>query len=196
MGLYRLNHNSGKKALAIGNNGSGYDVYDFDQNDELILGARRENNLVAPSLSGFRVSRMILTPLHYDEVINDYLYELELHHIPNPGGKLGDAETRHTTERIKKDLESKGFRHFVEVYFEKGSRGVKDRYADVVGKHRLTGMAIVINIGRKTKEGRPIKRERLAMRDIFHSKTYKEEYTGSKIRFVGRGDSGLFIGIV
>ena len=110
--------------------------------------------------------------------------------VPNPGGRLGDAVTRQTTENVIRDLRAMGYREIdTEVHFVKGPLGLKDRYADVVGVNEA-GHVYIVNIGKTTKAGVPVMRERKALDDIVFSPSI-QKYPGATIAFVEKGASGL-----
>ena len=111
--------------------------------------------------------------------------------VPNPGGKLGDALTRQTAANVITDLGARGFTDISqEVLFQKGPLGLKNRFADIVGLNPQTGESLIINIGKQTKSGIPIIRERKALDDFIFSPTI-QDYTNSRLLFIEKGASGL-----
>lgn len=111
--------------------------------------------------------------------------------IPNPGGKLGDAVTRQTTQNVIQDAQAKGFTDIrTEVPFQKGIQGSKNRFADVVASNPETGQSLIINIGKSTKSGIPIMRERQALDDIIFSPTI-QQFPDSLLFFIEKGAGGL-----
>lgn len=74
--------------------------------------------------------------------------------------------------------------------FQKGPLGVKKRFADVVGFNPETGESLIINIGKQTKSGIPIMRERMALDDIIFSPTI-QNYPNSRVLFIEKGAGGL-----
>ncbi len=109
---------------------------------------------------------------------------------PNPGGKLGDEVTRQTTDNIVKALRDRGYNVSKEVFFEKGSEGLKNRYADITGFNPTTGESVIINIGKMTKGGIPIARERRAINDILLSPTIND-FPDFRVLFIPKGSPGL-----
>ncbi|WP_218080317.1 hypothetical protein [Anthocerotibacter panamensis] len=110
---------------------------------------------------------------------------------PNPGGKLGDAVTRQTAANVRQDLKLKGFDVInQEVKFAKGPVGLKTRFADFVAQNTKTGQTLIIQIGKLTKSGIPVIRERRALDDIIFSPTLLD-FKNSTIIFVEKGASGL-----
>ncbi len=111
--------------------------------------------------------------------------------VPNPGGRLGDAVTKRTTDNVIRDLKARGFTDISqEVHFVKGPLNAKARFVDVVGVNPQTGESLIINIGRKTKSGIPVARERMALDDIIFSPTLRT-YRNSRLLFIEKGASGL-----
>ena len=111
--------------------------------------------------------------------------------IPNPGGKLGDAVTRQTTQNVIRDAQTRGFTDIqTEVLFRQGPLGTKNRFVDVIGTNPQTGDSLLINIGKQTKSGVPIMRERQALDDIIFSPTI-QQYPNSQLLFIEKGASGL-----
>jgi hypothetical protein len=94
-------------------------------------------------------------------------------HVPNPGGRLGNAVTRAKTSEVIGDLRSRGFTQVrTEVHFRPGIRGSgTERYADVIGRNPVTGETEIIQIGRTIKSDPmvPVIRERNALDDIIFS---------------------------
>ena len=86
--------------------------------------------------------------------------------VPNPGGKLGDAATRARTEEVKAKLEARGLTVKQEVPFGTPGGEKSKRFADVVGTDPETGKRTIVQIGKQTKRGEPIARERRALADI------------------------------
>lgn len=109
--------------------------------------------------------------------------------VPNPGGRLGDNLTKGRTAEAIKDLEQRGLRPDTEVQFrppgqKKGVKG--SRFADVVGRDPKTGeIKEIVQIGRTTKAGEPIARERRAIDDIRRSDEFQKA-RDSVIRFIDK----------
>ncbi|UFP94202.1 RHS repeat-associated core domain-containing protein [Gloeobacter morelensis] len=110
---------------------------------------------------------------------------------PNPFGKLGDPVTQKTANSVISDLQARGFtRVRQEVPFAKGPFGTRNRFVDIIGTNPATGESLLIQIGKVTKRGVPVIRERRALDDIIFSPTIRE-FPSSRIIFVEKGKLGL-----
>ena len=113
---------------------------------------------------------------------------------PDPGGRLGDADTRAKSQEVVDDLVSRGFIDIdTEVPFRPGSLGSgKKRFADVVGRDPIAGETEIIQIGRTIKSDPrvPIIRERHAWDDIIFSPDIRN-YPNTTIRFVDVNRPGV-----
>ena len=89
--------------------------------------------------------------------------------VPNPGGRLGDQLTRQRTADLVRELESQGHRVEREVLFQTPGGFKGRRFADVVATDASTGVRSIFQIGRTTKGGLPVMRERKAILDIVNS---------------------------
>jgi RHS repeat-associated protein len=114
--------------------------------------------------------------------------------IRNPGGKLGDALTRQTTANVVSELKARGFSSIArEGRFDKGPFNLKRRFADLVAGNPETGETLIINIGKQTKGGYPVRRERWALDDIMFSPKIRD-YPNARLMFVPKGASGILLG--
>lgn len=101
--------------------------------------------------------------------------------VPNPWGRLGGPQHVAKVNEVAADMEARGLQTVREVKFSAGAGGTgRTRYADVVG-YRNGVMEEVGQVGRQTKSGSPIFREREAMTDIFVS---PDRDPSASIRFI------------
>ena len=96
--------------------------------------------------------------------------------VPNPHGKLGGPAHRAEVNKVVKDIESRGLRAVKEERIGTPGGAKQDRYADVVAKDEQDRVVEIHQVGRQTKGGSPVARERAAIRDI-------EKATGTKVKF-------------
>ncbi len=96
--------------------------------------------------------------------------------VPNPHGKLGGPAHRAEVNKVVKDIESRGLRAVREERIGTPGGAKQDRYADVVAKDEQDRVVEIHQVGRQTKGGSPVARERAAIRDI-------EKATGTKVKF-------------
>ncbi len=82
--------------------------------------------------------------------------------VPNPWGRFGSPEHQAEIGGIIDDLTSRGFGIDTE-------RAAGGRFVDVAGTNRLTGEQEWYQVGRQTKGGIPVARERRALLDILNS---------------------------
>jgi RHS repeat-associated protein len=135
-----------------------------------------------------QVTELRGTNLQRGQVFNEYLAPKG---PPNPGGRLGDAVTRQTAQNVIRDLIAKGFTDIrQEVRFLKGALGQKERFVDIVARNPRTGETVLVQIGKMTKSGVPIIRERRALDDIIFSPTIKK-FVDAVIMFVEKGSGGI-----
>jgi hypothetical protein len=114
--------------------------------------------------------------------------------IPNPGGRLGNSQTRTKIQEVINDLQARGFTDIdTEVLFRPGSLGSgRKRFADVIGVNPQTGQSEIIQVGRTIRRDPkvPIIRERRALDDIIFSPDI-QNYPDSIIRFVDVNRIGI-----
>lgn len=90
---------------------------------------------------------------------------------PNPYGKLGGPQHQAEVAKVTDDVADRGLIAESEFRINTPIGEKTKRFADVVGKDPETGRVKEIHqIGKQTKSGQPVKREREAMRDIEQSK--------------------------
>ena len=95
---------------------------------------------------------------------------------PNPHGKLGGPAHQAEVEKVVQDIKNRGLTPEVEhkVSTPGGDKG--SRYVDVVAKDKQGKVVEAHQVGRQTKSGLPVSRERAAIRDI-------EKARGVKVKF-------------
>jgi hypothetical protein len=102
---------------------------------------------------------------------------------PNPGGKLGDQQTKKRTDEVVKQIENRGNIAVREDKFEFYGGFKIRRYSDVseyeVGPNGQLRLKAIHQIGKYTKSGVPVSRERNAISDISRS----ERARGANIFF-------------
>ncbi|MFN8256037.1 MAG: hypothetical protein U0W24_10140 [Bacteroidales bacterium] len=84
----------------------------------------------------------------------------------NPNGKKGCPEHQQKILEIGKGIEKKGLIVLYEYLFKSRSSNTKKRYADVVGMDSKMKIKEIHQVGRRNKNGSPVKRERDAINDI------------------------------
>ncbi len=85
---------------------------------------------------------------------------------PNPHGKLGGPEHRAKVDEVAEEMRKRGLDVRTEVNIKTPGGGKKSRFADVGGFDREGNLVEIAQIGRQTKAGIPVARERRAMHDI------------------------------
>ena len=96
--------------------------------------------------------------------------------VPNPYGKLGGPEHQAKVEEVAKDIETRGLRSKTEQKVETPGGPKGSRYVDVVGRDADGNVVEMHQIGRQTKGGAPVSRERKALDDI-------QRATGTRPKF-------------
>ena len=85
---------------------------------------------------------------------------------PNPYGKKGGPKHQAKVSEVARDVADKGLRVETEFAIETPNGLKVRRYADVVGLDAEGNVVEIHQVGRKTKGGNPVSRERQAMDDI------------------------------
>ena len=86
---------------------------------------------------------------------------------PNPHGRLGSPAHRAVVDDVARDLTSKGYTGITRETHVPTPGGEKaNRYADISGIDPTTGNREYHQVGRQTKGGLPVKRERDALDDL------------------------------
>ena len=94
--------------------------------------------------------------------------------VPNPYGRKGGPAHQEKMKEVSDELRSKGFRVIWEFMVQLANG--KRRFIDVVAFDRRNNLVSTHQVGKQTKKGIPIKRERDAAEDI-------ETATGIKVSF-------------
>jgi hypothetical protein len=87
---------------------------------------------------------------------------------PNPWGKLGGPRHRAEVQRVSDDIRSRGLTPQGEVRFDTPGGFKSRRYGDV-GAYDRGRLVEVHQVGRQTRGGVPVKRERAALVDIMNN---------------------------
>jgi hypothetical protein len=86
--------------------------------------------------------------------------------VPNPHGKKGGPAHQKEVDKVEADIQSRGLKPVREhnVKTPGGHKG--ERYVDVVGKDKTGKVVEYHQVGKQTKGGIPVSRERKAIDDI------------------------------
>jgi len=96
---------------------------------------------------------------------------------PNPYGKKGGPGHQAEVASVVRDVESRGLEAQQEFRVETPKGAKKRRFVDVAGVNRMTGEVEELHqVGKQTKGGQPVARERQALEDI-------QEATGQNPEF-------------
>ena len=97
--------------------------------------------------------------------------------IPNPDGKKGGPAHQSKVEEVAADIRSRGLDVDFEHMVPTPGAGKSKRFVDVVGRNPVTGeIQEMHQIGRQTKGGLPVSRERSAIQDIFDATKSTREF--------------------
>jgi RHS repeat-associated protein len=100
--------------------------------------------------------------------------------VPNPNGKNGGPAHQGKIDAAEKKLQKQGYETKREVKVSTPSGSTKNnRYVDVVGTKN--GKTVYVNVGKNTKGGKPVSRERKALDDI---KKSPDRQPDSKVVFI------------
>ena len=97
----------------------------------------------------------------------------------NAYGKRGCPEHQQKIQEIGKNISKRGLIAVFEYAFNIVNGKKNRRFADVVGLTKTLEISEIHQVGKKNKDGRPVKRERTAIDDIESS----PESNGLKVRF-------------
>lgn len=98
---------------------------------------------------------------------------------PNPNGKKGGEANQGKAEEISADIESRGLEPKREFQVKTPNGEKTSRFVDVVGLDPETGEVVEMHqVGRTTKSGDAIARERRAMDDIEAVSRERPQYHG------------------
>jgi RHS repeat-associated protein len=90
-------------------------------------------------------------------------------------GRAGVLEHQFTIQEILKNLEDKGYILRTEKKLTTPGGEKPERYGDIIVKDGETGEMWVIQVGKQTKAGNPVSRERAAIKDL-ERQNYKVEF--------------------
>ncbi|MCA9507934.1 MAG: hypothetical protein KC505_05890, partial [Myxococcales bacterium] len=93
--------------------------------------------------------------------------------VPNPHGKLGSPKHREKVNEVAKDIEKRGFLARLEYFIQLVSG--KKRYVDVAALDYNLDEKEFHQIGKQTKSGIPVKRERDAIEEVYQAKGIKPQ---------------------
>ena len=96
---------------------------------------------------------------------------------PNPDGKKGGPAHRGKIDDIHKRFKDKGYNVGREKFIRTAGGHKNTRYGDLVVERN--GKETIIQVGKRTKSGRPVARERRAMEDI-RKADYSVHFIGYK----------------
>ena len=103
---------------------------------------------------------------------------------PNPHGRLGGPAHRREVQKASEDMRTRQLNPITEFFIR--LKTGKRRFIDLVGLDQNDEVKELVQVGKTTQSGIPIKREREAISDI-------EEHTGLKVRFISYTTLGLLI---
>jgi hypothetical protein len=87
--------------------------------------------------------------------------------VPNPGGKLGGPAHRAKVTEIAADVRNRGLEVVTELKVPIPGGQKSTRYVDVAGRDPATKEIVEMHqVGKQTKRGAPVSRERRAIEDI------------------------------
>lgn len=86
--------------------------------------------------------------------------------VPNPDGKKGAGCHQAGVERVAVEVRARGLKVAFEHLVKTPSGRMKTRYVDIAGKDDQGKVIELHQIGKRSKSGGAVKRERLALEDI------------------------------
>lgn len=86
--------------------------------------------------------------------------------VPNPYGKNGGPAHQEVVESIVMDIESRGLKARKEYRVDTPEGKKSRRYVDVVAEDKDGNVVEMHQVGKQTRKGKPIARERVAIEDI------------------------------
>jgi hypothetical protein len=90
--------------------------------------------------------------------------------VPNPYGRLGGPAHQQKVSEIVSGIESRGLEPAREIRIPTPAGSKSQRYIDVGARDPVTGNIVeTYQVGRQTKSGLPVSRERQALDDIEHA---------------------------
>ena len=88
---------------------------------------------------------------------------------PNPWGKLGSPQHQAAVGEVAEDLATRGLTPIKEYRIQTPNGSKSKRFADVVGVDANGTVVEIHQVGRITKRGIPVSRERNTLQDIFNA---------------------------
>ncbi len=99
---------------------------------------------------------------------------VDVKRVPNPFGELGGPAHQAKVEEVAGNMAQKGLEVSREVRIATPGGAKSARYADAVGRDPATGKIREIHqVGKQTKKGQPVSRERKAVEDIEKARKQK-----------------------
>ncbi len=86
--------------------------------------------------------------------------------VPNPNGKKGGKKHQAKVNNVADDIESRGLDVIKELYFKLVGKNKRGRFVDVAGFDKTGQLKELHQIGKRNKNGTPVKRERNAIEDL------------------------------
>ncbi|MDC3953622.1 hypothetical protein [Polyangium jinanense] len=90
--------------------------------------------------------------------------------MPNPNGKKGGKAHQNKVAEVAADIEKRGLEPVKEHPVDTPGGAKKRRYVDVAGLDENKKPVEFHQVGKQTKDGRPVARERKAMDDVERAK--------------------------
>jgi len=120
----------------------------------------------------------------------DEVVEQAAKNVPNPHGKKGGPAHQAGIEDVKNDIESRGLEPVDELRVKTPNGEKSSRFIDVAAKDPATGEIVEVHqVGKTTKSGKPVSRERKAMKDI--KRTIKDKTSEARYPF-SEDPTGVF----
>lgn len=97
--------------------------------------------------------------------------------VPNPNGKKGGAEHQAKVKEVEADVQDRGLIPKREKMVQTPQGEKSKRFVDVAGIDPATGTVKEMHqVGRQTKDGQPVARERKALDDIQNATGDRPEF--------------------
>lgn len=96
--------------------------------------------------------------------------------VPNPNGKKGGPAHQNKVKEIVKDIKKRGLEPQQEYKVDTPGGSKTKRYVDVVAKDADGNVVEMHQVGKQTKSGDPVSRERKAINDIENAQPVKVDY--------------------
>jgi hypothetical protein len=96
---------------------------------------------------------------------------------PSPNGRKGGEQHQAQVKEVAQDVEARGLQPKIEHMVETPEGSKSKRFVDVVGIDKKTAEVKEMHqVGRQTKKGQPVAREREAMDDIQKAEGKRPEF--------------------